>query len=60
MKQFEGFTIQIEGNKVIINRDPETSEEKQLLYDALVKAYGHAIDSMGRAAIMEVLEQYEK
>ena len=60
MKQSEGFTIQIEGNKVFINREPETAEEKQRLYAACVKAYASTVDSMARSAIMEGMKQNEK
>ena len=60
MKQFEDFTLQIEGNKVFINREPATPEEKQRLYAAICKAYHGTCDSMARAAIMEEVQKYEK
>lgn len=60
MKQFEGFTLRIEGNKVFINREPATPEEKQRLYAAICKAYHGTLDSMARAAIMEEVQKYEK
>lgn len=60
MKQFEGFTLRIEGNKVYINREPETPEENQRLYAACLKAYASTVDSMARAAIMEGMKRYEK
>lgn len=53
MEQFEGFTLRIEGNKVFINREPETPEENQRFYAAIVKACANTVDSVARSAITE-------
>ena len=60
MKQFEGFTLRIEGNHVYINRESETPEEKDLLDAAIGKACADMLDSLARSAIMEGMNQNEK
>lgn len=60
VKQFEGFTLRIEGNKIFVNREPKTPEENQRFYAAIVKAYANTVDSMARAAIMEGMKQHEE
>ena len=60
MKQFVGLNIRIEGNKVFINKEPETPEEKELLDAAIGKACASMLDSMARAAIMEGMKQHEE
>lgn len=60
MKQFVGLTIRIEGNKVIINKEPETLEENELLDAAIGKVCADMLDSMARTAIMEGMKQNEE
>ncbi len=51
MKQFVDFSIQIEGNKVFINREPKTPEERERFYAACVKVTSQMLDSMNRSVI---------
>lgn len=60
MKQFEGFTLRIEGNKVFINREPATPAENNMLDAAIAKVCATMLDSMARSAIMEGMKQDEK
>jgi hypothetical protein len=60
MKQFEGFTLRIEGNKVFINREPATPAENNMLNVAIAKVCATMIDSLARSAIMEGMKQNEK
>lgn len=57
MKQFDGFTLRIEGNNVFINREPETPEEGRLLFVAIEKVMVDMLDSMARSAIMEGMKK---
>ena len=53
MRNVEDFTLRIEGNKIFINREPETDEEKQRFYAAIAKVYYGICDSTARDAIVK-------
>lgn len=60
MKKAEGFTLRIEGNKIFVNREPETDEEKQRFYAAIAKVYYGICDSTARNAIVKEMSSLLK
>lgn len=53
MRNAEYFTLRIERNKVFINREPKTPEEKQRFYAAIAKVYYGECDRTARNAIIK-------